>query len=53
MNDEKILKVLEEIKTLLVIQLLSQGKKQKEIATALGVDPSVISRLVTPPKSKK
>jgi predicted transcriptional regulator len=53
MSDEKILRVLEDIKKLLILQLISQGKKQREIAEALGVDPAVISRLVTPPKQKK
>ena len=37
---------LVSIKRLLVLQLVTSGVKGKDIAKALGVDPSVVSRLV-------
>ncbi|MGR3723151.1 helix-turn-helix domain-containing protein [Abyssibius alkaniclasticus] len=42
-NDE--LKVLEDIRKLLVFVLLKQGLKQGEVADALGVSQATISRM--------
>ena len=44
---------LEEIKRLLILGLINQGLKGKDIAAVLEVDPAVISRLVSSGKSKK
>ena len=41
---------MEEIKRLLVLGLLQQGMKGKDIATVLEVDPAVISRMVSTKK---
>mgnify|MGYP003392706472 CR=1 FL=1 len=41
------LEPLEEIKRLLVLALVSQGVKGKDIATALQVDPAIISRMIS------
>lgn len=41
------------IKRLLVLQLITSGVQGKDIASALGVDQSVISRLVPSRKVKK
>jgi hypothetical protein len=45
-NREK-LEPLEEIKRLLILWLITQGVKGKDIATVLEVDPAVISRLLS------
>ena len=37
---------LDSIKRLMVLQLITSGVQAKDIATALGVDQSAISRLV-------
>ena len=44
------LEPMEEIKRLLVLGLLQQGMKGKDIATVLEVDPAVISRMVSTKK---
>ncbi|MGH9198985.1 MAG: hypothetical protein ACRD1T_25065 [Acidimicrobiia bacterium] len=44
---------LDSIKRLLVLQLLTSGIQAKVIASALGVDQSVVSRLVPSRKIKK
>ena len=44
---------LDAIKRLLVLQLITSGVKATQIASALGVDPSAISRLVPARKVKK
>ena len=41
------------IKRLLVLQLITSGVQAKDIAAALGVDQSVVSRLVPTRKVKK
>lgn len=45
------LEPLEEIKRLLILGLVNQGVKGKDIATVLEVDPAVISRIVSSKKS--
>jgi predicted transcriptional regulator len=44
---------LGSIKRLLVLQLITSGVQAKDIASALGVDQSVVSRLVPTRKVKK
>lgn len=44
--DEYIVKALDQIKWLLVLQLQNQGVSSKDIAKVMGVDPAVISRKV-------
>lgn len=44
---------LGSIKRLLVLQLITSGVQAKDIASTLGVDQSVVSRLVPARKVKK
>jgi predicted transcriptional regulator len=44
---------LDSIKRLMVLQLITSGVQAKDIAAALGVDQSAISRLVPARKVKK
>jgi predicted transcriptional regulator len=44
---------LDSIKRLLVLQLVTSGVQNRAIASALGVDASVVSRLVSTRKVKK
>ena len=44
---------LEQIKRLLILALVHQGLQGKDIASVLGVDPAVISRLVPSRQIKK
>lgn len=41
------LEPMEEIKRLLVLGLVKQGVKGKEIASVLQVDPAIISRMIS------
>lgn len=41
---------LEEIKRLLVLGLIQQGVKGKDIAAVLEVDPAIISRMISSKK---
>ena len=43
---EQKIETLEQIKRLLVLALIHQGVQGKDIASVLGVDPAVISRMV-------
>ena len=38
---------MEEIKRLLILGLIQQGMKGKDIASVLEVDPAIISRMVS------
>jgi predicted transcriptional regulator len=38
---------MEEIKRLLILGLVNQGVKGKDIALVLGVDPAVVSRILS------
>jgi hypothetical protein len=40
----KLNRQMEDVKWLLVVQLIAQGVQSAHIAKALGVDPSIISR---------
>jgi predicted transcriptional regulator len=44
--DKQSIKLLEEIKKLIVLQLINQGVQSKDVAATLNVDPAVISRMV-------
>jgi len=44
---------LDSIKRLLVLQLITSGVQAKAVASALGVDQSVVSRLVPARKVKR
>ncbi len=44
---------LDAIKRLLILQLITSGVQGAQIASALGVHPSVVSRLVPKRKVKK
>lgn len=43
---DKISRLLEDVKKLLILQLVHNGVQSKDIAAVLKVDPAVISRLV-------
>ncbi|MBI4137485.1 hypothetical protein HY469_05490 [Candidatus Roizmanbacteria bacterium] len=47
------LEPLEEIKRLIILGLIDQGVKGKDIATMLEVDPAIISRLLSSGKLRK
>ncbi len=47
------LEPLEEIKRLLVLGLVSQGVKGKDIAAVLEVDPAIVSRILKGGADKK
>jgi predicted transcriptional regulator len=47
------LEPIEEIRRLIILGLLNQGVKGKEIAAILEVDPAIISRLLSTAKSKR
>ena len=51
--DDPVVAELQDIKRLLILQLLSSGVKAMHIATSLGVDNAVISRLVPARAIKK
>lgn len=44
------LEPLEEIKRLMVLGLINQGVKGKDIAAVLEVDPAIISRMISTKK---
>ena len=50
MNDKKTDQLLEDIKRLILIGLIEQGIQGKRIANVLGVDPAIISRILSPKK---
>lgn len=49
---DPVLAELISIKRLLVFALLQAGTSQAQVAGALGVDQSVVSRMFSPPKKK-
>jgi len=51
MAEDKQFKLLEDIKKLLILQLIHEGVQSKDVANLLKVDPAVISRMV--PRKKK
>lgn len=50
--DKQTTKLLGDIKKLFILALIKQGVQSKEIASILGVDPAVITRLVPSRKLK-
>lgn len=45
--DERVVALLEDLKRLLILDLISKDIQGKDIAAVLGVDPAVISRIVS------
>ncbi len=52
-NNKKTNQLLDDIKKLLVLALTHQGIQSKDIASVLGVDPAIVSRMVPARKIKK
>jgi predicted transcriptional regulator len=52
-SGDAVVDELGSIKRLLLLQLITSGVQAKDIASALGVDQSVVSRLVPSRKVKK
>lgn len=52
-NDKKLTELLEDIKKLLILALIRDGVQGKDIAKVLGVDPAVVSRIVSSRRTKK
>lgn len=52
-KDQKTNQLLEDIKKLLILDLIRQGVQGKDIANILGVDPAIISRMVPARQIKK
>lgn len=50
--EKQILKNLEEIKKLLILDLITKGVQGKDVAQVLGVDKSTITRIVPARKIK-
>jgi hypothetical protein len=50
--DKQIIKILEDIKKLLILDLVTRGIQGKDIAQVLGVDKSTITRIVPTRKIK-
>ncbi len=53
MNEQGQVELLEQIKRLLVLGLNHQGVQGRRIADVLGVDPAIVSRILSPKKGKK
>jgi hypothetical protein len=51
--DKKIAALLEDIKKLLILDLVAKGVQSKHIAEVLDVDNAVITRIVSARKIKK
>ena len=51
--DKKIAALLDDIKKLLILDLVVKGVQSKHIAEALSVDNAVITRIVSARKIKK
>lgn len=52
-NNKKTNQLLEDIKKLLVLALIRQGVQSKDIASVLGVDSAIVSRMVPTRRIKK
>lgn len=52
-EEQKILKALEEIKKLFILQLRTKGVTSEDIAQVLGIDSSGIRRMVSIRRIKK
>jgi predicted transcriptional regulator len=51
-SKESEFETLEQIKRLLILALSTQGVQGKRIAEVIGVDPAVVSRILSPKKKK-
>ena len=51
--DAKIAALLEDVKKLLILDLVTKGVQSKHIAHVLGVDKAVITRIVPARKIRK
>ncbi len=51
--DKKGIELLEAIKKLLILNLVTKGVPGKSIAAVLGVDPAVISRVIAVRKKRR
>lgn len=51
--DKKIVALLEDIKKLMILNLIASGVQSKSIAAVLGVDNATITRVVPARKIKK
>lgn len=45
--DNRAIELLGDIKKLFILVLIKQGVQSKEIAESLGVDPAIISRMIS------
>ena len=50
--NQKTDQLLEDIKKLLILSLIKNDVQGKKIAEVLGVDPAIISRMISPKKKK-
>lgn len=51
-DDDKSLELLEQIKRLMILNLSHTGVEGKRIAGVLGVDPAIVSRILSPKNGK-
>lgn len=51
--DEKIAKLLDDVRKLLILDFVAKGVQSKHIARVLGVDNAVITRIVPAREVKK
>ena len=51
--DQKTNQLLEDIKKLLVLVLAERNVQGRRIADVLGVDPAIVSRILTPRSKQK
>ena len=51
-SEQPEIEMLEQIKRLLILILSEQGVQGKRMAAVLGVDPAIISRILSPKKPK-
>jgi len=49
---ESEVETLEQIRRLLILALSTQGVQGKRIAEVIGVDPAVVSRILSPKRKK-
>ncbi len=52
-DNKKVAQLLEDIKKLFILALVRDGVQGKDIAKVLGVDPAIISRLLSSGQKKK
>jgi predicted transcriptional regulator len=51
--DKQIVALLEDIKRLIVLDLIDRGVQGKRVAKVLNIDPAAVSRIVSPKPPKK